>query len=215
MARIRTIRPEAAIYNGQAVDFVRVVGPADGPAFSDATPQMIVRYQGNELFFYANEVSLSEEEQDAARDTLDDAHEKHEKAQAAGERNAKNKKKLLKTQAEADPEETAAPAGDGIAAHQGVSAAEIEAGRNPQNRVPSSPPPASNPGTAPAGSPQQEPGEHREGRTPLDQLPGGTTREYADAHPPSAPDNPKPLTPSQAKAADKAADEDKAPAKKR
>lgn len=192
MARIHTSRPEAAPYNGATVAFVRVVGPADGPAFNDATPQMIVRYEGNELYFYADEVSLSDEDQDAVRKSLDEAHEAYEKAQEAGRRNAENKKKLLEEsgdQVGVKPERD----GDGIAAHAGLSAAEIEAGRNPQNRVPSTPPPASN--IAPAGSPQEDPGE--KSRTPPDQLPGGTVRENADEHP--TPDNPKAAPPAQGK----------------
>lgn len=199
MAKINTKRPEAATYNGQTVDFVRVVGPQDGPAFNEATPQLIVRYQGNELYFYADEVVLSDDEQDAVHQSLDKAKEAHDKAQEAGKRNEENKKKLL---AGGDPAEAGAKKAederaDGendpanrIKAHEGISPAGIEAERNPQNRVPGTPPAASNPGTAPHGSPQEEPGEHREGRTPLDQLPGGLERQRPRASP---PDEPKPL----------------------
>lgn len=60
MAKINTSRPEAAQYNGRTVKFVRDV--TGGPAYNPHVDQVIVETDGAELYFFANEVELTDDE---------------------------------------------------------------------------------------------------------------------------------------------------------
>lgn len=80
MAKINTTRPEAAPYNGREARFVHDVTAADGPAFNPLVDQVIVNIDGNDLYFFANEVRLTDEEAETAEERRDEAQEAADKA---------------------------------------------------------------------------------------------------------------------------------------
>lgn len=82
MAKINTGRPEAAAFNGRECEFVHDVTPLDGAAFDKNIDQTIVRIDGQEYYFFANEVELTEPEKkrsqkhaDETKATLGDAEQ--------------------------------------------------------------------------------------------------------------------------------------------
>lgn len=96
MARIKTDRPEAAQYNGMEATFVREVVDNE-PAYSAETDQTVVNIDGVELYFYASEVTLTDDEQEAAEEQLAAFAKAQEKARKrTGVANA-NKQKLFAT----------------------------------------------------------------------------------------------------------------------
>ncbi len=60
MAKIKTDRAEAAAYNGRDAKFIKAV--TDGPAYNPLVDQVIVEIDGVDLYFFANEVALTEDE---------------------------------------------------------------------------------------------------------------------------------------------------------
>lgn len=73
MAKIHTTRPEAAAFNGRSCEFVHDVTPLDGAAYDKDIDQTIVRMDGRLLYFFANEVELTDEEKGAAQKHADKA----------------------------------------------------------------------------------------------------------------------------------------------
>lgn len=100
MARINTNRPGATIYNGMAVDVVRAVTPFDGPSFNEKTPQVIVRHQGNDLYFFADEVEMSGDEREGLEKQLKEDRERWDKGQEAGRKNVEGKNAMFEAQGE-------------------------------------------------------------------------------------------------------------------
>lgn len=145
MARINTNRPEAARYQGAEAKFVRHV--TDGPAYSPQVDQVIVNIGGEELYFFANEVTLSEAEQKAAQKAGDKAKKEADEAKAdAAERYQNKIDSLAQFKAGAKPDDTnkPIPSTGGIApldipAHAGVSPKTVMEGTSPFNRVPGEP----------------------------------------------------------------------------
>lgn len=149
MARINTDRPEAMVYRGQDLPFVRKVTADDGAAFTEMVDQVIVRgSNGGELYFYANEVELSDDEKKATDKTERKAKQALDERKEAEQANTEGKKKLFagtKAGAKADDEDKPNPGTGGIAspdipAHQGTSGAQMQAETNRFNRVPGEPP---------------------------------------------------------------------------
>lgn len=147
MARIKTERPEAARYNGVEAAFGRHVTEADGPAYDRNVDQVIVKIGGEELYFFANEVTLSEAEQKAADKTRQKTQKEAEEVKAdAAERFQNKVESLSQFKAGAKPDDQNKPIATtgGIApmdapAHQGVSAKTVAEGTSPFNRVPGEP----------------------------------------------------------------------------
>lgn len=153
MARINTDRPEAMVYRGQEMAFVRPVTAADGPAFTEMVDQVIVRTSGGEeIYFFANEVTLSDDEKKAADKAAKKRDESKKEADELAARNTEGKKKLFegtragteksKEQAEADKPNagTGGIAPPDIPAHSGVSGQAQQGETNRFNRVPGEPP---------------------------------------------------------------------------
>lgn len=147
MARIKTDRPEAARYNGVEAKFGRHVTDADGPAYSPQTDQVIVTIGAEELYFFANEVTLSDAEQKAADKARDKAKQEADEAASAAAERFQNKMDSLsqhKAGAKQDDANKPIPGTGGIApldipAHAGVSPKTVVEGTSPLNRVPGEP----------------------------------------------------------------------------
>lgn len=96
MAKINTDRPEAMVYRGLDMPFVRKVTAADGPAFTEMVDQVIVRGSGGEdVYFYANEVELSDDEKKAASKSDSEAKKAADERKKAEQANTEGKKKLF------------------------------------------------------------------------------------------------------------------------
>lgn len=114
MAKIITTRPEALAWNGREAKFLHDVTPFDGPAFNPHLEQSLVEIDGQQLYFYANEVTLTDEERAAADKANKEARERFDKEQQKAHELADNRKELFaktKRDAPADdqpnkPEET-------------------------------------------------------------------------------------------------------------
>lgn len=76
MAKIKTDRPEAAQWNGREAKFVHDVTAADGPAYNARVDQTIVEIDGAQIYFFANEVILTDDEAKAADKRKQEAQEK-------------------------------------------------------------------------------------------------------------------------------------------
>lgn len=93
MAKINTQRPGAVQYNGMTAKFIRDV--VDGPAFNDKEDQTIVEIDGVELYFYASEVELTEDENGQAEKQAEEYKEKKAKADAAATKSNSSKEEAF------------------------------------------------------------------------------------------------------------------------
>lgn len=94
MAKIKTDRPEAAAFNGRTCEFVHDVTPLDGAAFDKDVDQTIVRLDGRLLYFFANEVELTDEEKASAQKHADKAKEALSDSEKASKDNDAAKAKM-------------------------------------------------------------------------------------------------------------------------
>lgn len=146
MARIKTKRPEAMAYDGQEGKFVRDVVDNE-PAYSAVVDQVVVNIGGRDLYFYANEVELSDGEKKSADKARKEWEESVSTAEADRSARFKAKADLLagyKRGKEGDPMGEAHRASGGIApmdipAHAGATPQQVLAGTSPFNRVPGEP----------------------------------------------------------------------------
>lgn len=155
MARIKTTRPEAMRYQGAEATFVRDV--TEGPAFNKDVDQVIVTIGDEELYFFANEVTLSDAEKTKADKARGKAKEESEQsAKDAAERFQNKMESFAQYRAGAEPvkDEDKPIAGTGgiapmdIPAHRRSTPAQVADGTNKFNPVPGSPPKAEEPATA-------------------------------------------------------------------
>lgn len=100
MAKIITKRPEAMAYNGRDGKFVRHV--IDGLAFDPNVDQVIVEIDGSELYFYASEVQMSDDEKKSADKKRKEALKAQEEGRERSRKAMAAKRKMLKEASAAD-----------------------------------------------------------------------------------------------------------------